>query len=102
MELTTALVLFSFIAVSGYLANKLIDRKYGTKPNQELLDKIARIQHELDRVIPQYFNNVRDRFTPIEKKLEGIDTELEKMSARIDGVQIKKAFNLDKQVVNHL
>jgi hypothetical protein len=102
MELTTALVLFSAIAIFGYLANKLIDRKYGIKPNQELLDRINGIEDSLVENVPLLIDKLKERFVLSEKAIEEIKLELEKMSARIDGQQIKKAFNLDKQEVKHL
>jgi len=98
MEMTTALVLFSFIAVLGYLANKLIDRKYGSKPNQELWDEL----YQLKAFQKDKSDNVEKLSFDLHSLQSSVNSELEKMSARIDGVQIKKAFNLDKQEVKHL
>lgn len=114
MELTTAFVLFSAIAIFGFLANKLIDRKYGTKPNQKILNEVESLRDKLfqndwyQKVTQMLINlPIQQSITnqdveQINKGFKDIHAQLEKMSARIDGQQIKKAFNLDREEVKHL
>lgn len=68
MELMTFIVLLSAIATIGFLTNKYIDRKYGTRPNQDLLDRVKGLGYEINVVIPNKFDVVRDTFKEAEAK----------------------------------
>ena len=68
MELMTFIVLLSAIATIGFLTNKYLDRKYGTRPNQELIERVAKLEHESQVMIPNKFDVVRDTFKEAEEK----------------------------------
>jgi len=122
MEMTTALVLLSSLALTGYLANKLIDRKYGTKPNQALEDRIHQIEAfnrdraNISEKIQFDMSRLEARLDARDKKVEGADSridiidasiksildEIEKISKRVDSSEISKAFSLNKKEVKHL
>jgi len=76
MELMTAAVLLSAIATIGFLVNKYLDRKYGTKPNQELIDRLTNIEFEMDGNICDKFDNVCDRFVKNEQDLDKANKDL--------------------------
>lgn len=71
----TFIVLLSAIATIGFLANKYLDRKYGTKPNQELIDRISKIEHEVQIAFPNKFDIVRDTFKESEQKTSKLSKE---------------------------
>lgn len=75
MELMTAAVLLSAIATIGFLVNKYLDRKYGTKPNQELIDRLTNIEFEMGGNICE-FDDVRDRFVKNEQDLDKANKDL--------------------------
>jgi hypothetical protein len=98
MEMTIAFVLLSFIATIGYLANKLIDRKYGTKPNEKILDEINHIKaFNKDRA--ENLENIQSELNNLKSSTV---SELKAMSSRIDGHMIGKVFNIKKEEVKSL
>lgn len=97
MELMTAAVLLSAIATIGFLVNKYLDRKYGTKPNQELIDNVkflesvantlkviinARIERE--NKTEEHINSITSRIGRLE------DSSIDYALAREDLKEFKK------------
>ena len=89
MELMTAAVLLSAIATIGFLVNKYLDRKYGTKPNQGLIDNVkllesvvtsrigrledSSIDYALAREdLKEFKKHTANLFVAIDKKLTGL------------------------------
>ena len=66
MELMTFIVLLSAIATIGFLTNKYLDRKYGTRPNQAIYDEIESIK----RLI---FNDVQSRNDRTDDKVNAVE-----------------------------
>jgi len=73
MELMTAAVLLSAIATIGFLANKYLDRKYGTKPNQELIDRLSHLESVHNDLVKSVDNKFKEVSNLILKNLQDFD-----------------------------